>query len=107
MYLLDANVLIAADRDYYSMDVVPEFWEWLKYQGEIGNVKICVEVYEEVTEGTGQLPDLLKTDQFQQALLLDEESNPALVATVVNTGYAPDLTHIESQVLGRDPFLIA
>ncbi|MDE0019943.1 MAG: DUF4411 family protein [Candidatus Poribacteria bacterium] len=28
-YLLDANVLIDAKRDYYPMTRVPDFWEWL------------------------------------------------------------------------------
>ena len=29
LYLLDANVLITANRDYYSVKRVPEFWAWL------------------------------------------------------------------------------
>ena len=29
LYLLDANVLIDANRDYYQIERVPEFWEWL------------------------------------------------------------------------------
>jgi hypothetical protein len=107
LYLLDANVLIAADRDYYPLAAVPEFWEWLLYQAQQSNVKVCVEVYEEVTEGTGDLVNWLKRDEVRQALLLDEESDQALVANVVNHGYAPDLTDIELPVMGRDPFLIA
>ena len=29
LYLLDANVLIDANRDYYPIHRVPEFWDWL------------------------------------------------------------------------------
>ena len=29
LYLLDANVLIDANRDYYPLGRVPEFWDWL------------------------------------------------------------------------------
>lgn len=29
LHILDANILIDANRDYYPMDRVPEFWEWL------------------------------------------------------------------------------
>ncbi|MCY4508918.1 MAG: DUF4411 family protein [Acidobacteria bacterium] len=29
LYLLDANVLIDAHRDYYPLGRVPEFWDWL------------------------------------------------------------------------------
>ena len=35
-YLLDANVLIDADRDYYPLGRVPEFWDWLLHQSEHG-----------------------------------------------------------------------
>lgn len=31
LYLLDANELITAHNLYYPIDVVPEFWEWLKF----------------------------------------------------------------------------
>lgn len=27
--LLDANVLIGAHNDYYPIDRMPQFWEWL------------------------------------------------------------------------------
>jgi len=36
LYLLDANVLIDANRDYYPIARIPEFWEWLVYHGEEG-----------------------------------------------------------------------
>ena len=37
--LLDANVLIDANRDYYPIERVPEFWEWLAAMGEQGLVR--------------------------------------------------------------------
>ena len=107
LYLLDANVLIDADRDYYSLDRVPEFWDWLQHHGQAGNVKTCIEVFEEVTDGNGSLPEWLRRDAVRSALLLDEESDPAVVSRIVNEGYAPDLTDIEIITVGRDPFLIA
>jgi len=36
LYLLDANTLIDAKRDYYPIDRVPEFWSWLIFQGQQG-----------------------------------------------------------------------
>ena len=44
LYLLDANVLIDSNRDYYPIERVPEFWEWLAHVGKQGFVKIPVEV---------------------------------------------------------------
>jgi len=46
VYLLDANVLIDANRDYYPLERVPEFWDWLEFQGGLGRVKLPLEVYE-------------------------------------------------------------
>ena len=107
LYLLDANVLIDGDRDYYPISSVPEYWAWLIHHGQLGNVKVCLEIYEEVTDGVGELPDMLRKDDVKQALLLDEESVQSAVSKVVDEGYAPDLTDEELIVLGRDPFLIA
>ncbi len=107
LYLLDANVLIDADRDYYPLQRVPEFWDWLQYQGEIGAVKVPLEIYEEITDGEGDLVDWLKRPEVRAALVLDEESEATQVSTVLATGYAPDLTDDELQKVGRDPFLVA
>ena len=114
LYLLDANVLINANRDYYSIGRVPEFWEWLVELGSNGTVKIPIEVYEEIKEGKikdGKNVDLLavwaKEDHNRDALLFQEECAVDLVSKAINEGYAPDLTDNEVEQIGRDPFLIA
>jgi len=40
MYLLDANVLIRADADFYPLDRLPQFWDWLIEKGASGSVKM-------------------------------------------------------------------
>lgn len=107
LYLLDANVLIDANRDYYGIDRVPEFWEWLKYQGSKGTVRMPIEVYEEIRVGKDDLANWAKRKEVKESLLLAEEVDVELVARVVCDGYAPDLTDDEIEKLGRDPFLIA
>ena len=108
LYLLDANVLIDANRDYYPMDRVPEFWSWLEHFGSNEQVKIPVEVYEELS---GSKKDLLaewaKDANVKEALLLNEDASPPLVAQVTEMGYASDLNDVEIKKVGRDPFLIA
>lgn len=47
LYLIDANVLITAHNDYYPIDGVPEFWDWLTHQATNGILKMPVEIYEE------------------------------------------------------------
>jgi Domain of unknown function (DUF4411) len=107
LHLLDANILITANRLYYPLDRVPEFWEWLVYQGSEGKLKMPLEMVEEIREGTDDLADWLSDRANLDALCLDEEADVALVRRVIDEGYAPDLTDQEVEIIGRDPFLIS
>ena len=81
LYLLDANVLIQAHEDYYPLDRIPQFWDWLITEAIAGYVK--------------------------NALVLDEEVDRTLFNQTLDTAYAPDLTDHELEQVGRDPFLVA
>lgn len=112
LYLLDANVLITAQNLYYPINQVPEFWEWLQYMGESNQIKIPVEIIEEIKEGPKHIEqDLLYAwiheNSNLEAIRLDEEIHIDLVRRVVEEGYANDLTDDEVEQIGRDPFLIA
>ncbi len=111
LYLLDANVLITAHHLYYPVDAVPEFWDWLAHQGEAGNIKMPIETFEEVKDGSNDADkDLLyawvQDDASKAAILFDGDVEPRLVQQVT-AQYAPDLTDDELEAIGRDPFLIA
>ena len=109
LYLLDANVLIDANRDYYPINRVPEFWDWIAEMGRQGGIKIPLEIWEEMVSPRPGRPDVLVewlTDH-RDDLLLDEEVSENLVAQVTEERYAPGLTEDEIEKLGRDPFLIA
>jgi uncharacterized protein DUF4411 len=95
-----------------TIDSVPEFWAWLVHKGGGGDLKMPLENYEEVKEGsTDEEKDLLfgwiKAAEVKAAILFDEKVDADLVARVINYGYAPDLTDDEVVQIGRDPFLIA
>ena len=110
LYLLDANVLITASNSYYPIDQVPEFWRWLQHQAASGNVKVPLEVMEEVRVGrkdNDPLLDWISEDDNADTLLLEEVVDAALVQQVVSIGYGADLTDDEVEKIGRDPFLIA
>jgi hypothetical protein len=107
LYLLDANVLIDANRDYYPIERVPEFWEWLQNAGENDHVRIPLEVYEEISDGKDELANWAKQEQIKTALLFQEEVDVSLVSLAIDQGYASDLTDDEVVKIGRDPFLIA
>ena len=105
LYLLDANVPIDANRDYYPIERVPEFWEWLVGLGYSGQVKIPQEIYEEVIAGTDAVAEWLR--EYAHAIRVEEQASAELVRRVVEEGYADDLNDDEIENIGQDPFLIA
>lgn len=112
MFLLDANILINAARDYYALDQVPEFWTWLIYKAECNEVKIPSEIIAEVLVGNkrateDQLLTWLDDSVRRNILTLAEEVDPKQFQKVMGQGYGEDLTEIECGAMGRDPFLIA
>ena len=111
LYLLDANTIIDAHRDYYPVERVPEFWAWLVDMAEAGRVKIPWEIWGEIFQTKSLDPEREVRFQWQRknrkVLVLDESVQKDLVANVTDTGYADDLTDSEVAEIGRDPFLVA
>jgi hypothetical protein len=107
LYLLDANVLIRAHADYYPLDRIPQFWDWLLARAEAGIIKVPGEIYGEVCESSDLLGEWLRRPDIKKAIVLDEQIDMPTVQHVIAVGYAPDLTDVEILKFGRDPFLIA
>ncbi len=74
--------------------------------GEKGQVKIPIEVYEEIKDGNDrdELAIWAKKNKTEAALLFNEEVNVSLVSRVIDEGYAANLTDDEVEAIGRDPF---
>jgi hypothetical protein len=106
-YLLDASVLISANNEYYPLDAVPEFWEWLEHQARSNRVKVPHEIADEILNGSSR--DRLVTwfKARREILILNEEVDGGLLNEVLENGYGPSLTDAEHSAVGRDPFLIA
>ena len=110
MYLLDANVLIRADADFYALNRIPQFWDWLIDQGARGNAKLPAEIHDEIANGSDALAAWVKDKDVKEALLLDETPDPQLVRRCLRDGYQshdPRFTDRELQKIGRDAFLVA
>lgn len=107
LYLLDANVLIRAHEDYYPVDRIPAFWAWLLEKAEANVVKIPRFIFHEVAPPPGPFAAWLAQRRVKDALILAEEIPVSLVRQVTEIGYAPDLTDVELETVGKDPFLIA
>ena len=107
LYLLDANTLIDAKRNYYQIDRVPEFWEWLIYRGRQKTIKIPLEIYEEFSDSKDRHAVWADQEETKEALLFKEEMDRSLVNKVVYEGYTPDPTDEDIRKVGRDPILIS
>ena len=107
LYLLDANVQIRAHEDYYPLDRIPQFWDWLVAEAEAGSAKMPFEIHDEIANATGPLKDWITTANVRNALVLAEEVDQEIFNLVLDTAYAPNLTDDELDEAGRDPFLIA
>jgi hypothetical protein len=98
LYLLDANVLIQAHEDYYPIDRVPQFWDWLLSNAENGLIKMPFEIHGEIATADGPLATWISTEATKKGLLL---------AKVLSEGYGADLTDNDLEKIGNDAFLIA
>lgn len=111
--MLDANTLINAKNWYYPIARVPEFWDWLIFQGQQLKISIPIEIYEEFKDTKtkdGEKDDLAlwaEALEVKEALLLKEEAEAALDTRVIYDGYLPDPTDDDLIKMGRDPFLIS
>ncbi len=91
LYLLDANVLIRAHQDYYPLDRLRGFWDWIRGQAEAGNVKMPFEMHQEVVAGTDELATWIGQPDVYDALRLDDEVDENILQRVLDHGYGTKL----------------
>lgn len=106
LYLLDASTLINAQRNWYALNRVPEFWEWILHHAEAGTVKLPPEIYAEVENGNDGLAAWMKEADHKRALRLTEDADLTKVQTVL-AKYGDDPSEADLIKIGQDPFLIA
>jgi len=106
LYLIDASTLISAHNTYYALHRVPEFWLWLRHQGEAGNIKIPPSIYAEVEDGNDALATWMADAGSKDVLLFNEQPAPLLVQAVL-AHYGANLSEADVETIGKDPFLIA
>ena len=57
IYLIDSNVLMEANRRYYSLDFAPAFWNFLIKTAKEGKILSIDRVYDEILKGQDNLAD--------------------------------------------------
>ena len=107
LFLIDANVLIRAHEDYYPIDRVPQFWQWLEQEARANRVKMPLEIFSEIADSKGLLRDWICEPDVKKALVLDEEVDQDSLDEVLAVGYGDNLTEVDLEKIGSDAFLIA
>ncbi|BEM39924.1 DNA-binding protein [Serratia marcescens] len=108
LYLLDANILINAHDFYYPQMRVPEFWDWILFHATNGRLKVPKEIIDEIKGGDSDIHAKWVHDKANKPhLVLPEDFDNDILHQVVNDGYAQDLSDLEIEKIGKDPFLIA
>lgn len=122
LYLLDASTLITANNHYFSMDRIPQYWNWLLDKAREEIVKIPREIYDEIKPSsrpkTSENPSHSQTarsDLFtwirradvQEQLILDEQIDGDIHDQVLREGYGENLDEGDFFKIGKDSFLIA
>ncbi|WP_312917771.1 DUF4411 family protein [Stenotrophomonas sp.] len=112
IYLVDANVVMQAANTYFRHSWVPEFWSWLKHHGSLGNIKMPLEIFQEIKDGSSdaskdELFAWAREKQNKDAILLVDSVEGALVRIVLERGYSLTLNEVQLQMIGQDPFLVA
>lgn len=117
LYLLDANVLITAHDDYYPIDRIPQFWDWIIYHAARGLVQMPFEILAEVKAGQpkrdaanqdDELFRWLRKNNHEKDLLLDATADLVAVNRVFREGYEllqPSLDELNK--VRKDPLLIS
>lgn len=83
-YLIDANVLMEANRRYYSLDFAPAFWNFLTRAAEEGMVFSIDRVYDEIMKGKDDLAEWTKKNfTFAFANTKDDEKVIELYAELM------------------------
>ncbi len=92
-YLLDANVLITANNQYYEIDRIPHFWDWIAKHASLDIIKLPEEMMREITPDKqyNTFLDWLANNRI--ALTLNREQIQPYLNTVFQRGYGISQTN--------------
>lgn len=110
IYLLDADVLINAERDYYPRERVPEFWNWLLHHAERGAIRtlrrITSRLKQQPTKDRPEDP-LSEWIRAHEGSLLIEPPDRSAVLQVWTRGYQQGASALDLPNVDDDAFLVA
>ncbi len=109
LYLLDANVLIEANADYYPPARIPQFWLWLARRAKQGIVKMPVAILDEITPNNSDEPFTGWLSQNRNDLQFNELTTNAMLNHVYHEGYGfnQNSDPVQLEILQNDAVLVS
>ncbi len=107
-YLLDSNILIEAKNLYYSFDICPGYWEWVKYAHENGTLLTIEPVQDEILAKEDELSEWLKLCPADYFPTIDDDCAKAMTEVsewVIAQGFRESAVH--AFLSKADYFLVA
>lgn len=112
-YLIDSNIFIQAQREYYCLDICPGFWDFLGRRLISGELASIQHVYKELTNTPDDDVAIWVKDYKQHFSTVDDEvtqKNFSAIVNYVNEEYSRrrnNNPHIAGFLSVADPWLIA
>ncbi len=113
LYLLDANILITAARDFYNFDFGNNFWDFLVRKAKDNRIKSIDKVYDEIIGVNDRLKEWVKTDFSEHFLdtteveVLNNHSELMKWAEKQKGKYSQNAIDTFIKESNADPWLIA
>ena len=110
LFLLDTNVLIEAKNLYYPLDRIPQFWAWIVWHAELGQIKIPTQVIVEIERGREDDDLLIWVKSNRKQLEFSEDIDEIDWLRMLTIGYGFSPTEVEEEALvdkRADPYLVA
>jgi len=112
LFILDADILIRAKNTYYQFERVPQFWDWLAHQAEVGAVKMPIETWNKIGDKPVERRDDLAEWAIENKdnLVVDDRSYDSRFPEVLAQYARPDgqpFTEANVEKIGDDYQLIA
>ncbi|MCC8376727.1 DUF4411 domain-containing protein [Photorhabdus sp. HUG-39] len=113
IYLIDSNVFIQAQNEYYCFDVCPGFWEFIERKFNEGQFISIKNVYHELAKQDDAVFAWVKDRKsfFQSVDDIDTQKNFSEIVNYVNEEYSPrhknSRLHIQTFLNVADPWIVA
>ncbi|HEK0449960.1 TPA: DUF4411 family protein [Proteus mirabilis] len=112
-YLIDANIFIQAQNDYYCFDLCPGFWEFMGSKFIDGQLISIRNVFDELQKRDDEICSWSKNIRHCFQSIDDQETQVHFraIANYVQKEYTPrhknSLPHIQNFLSVADPWIIA